>query len=112
LTYITAQDLSEDKVVAKILAVKANDAPLKEGQRRFSDVTAKIVFKGQNRLFGFKLDTPNYTICIQDFGEDEAKWVDREFYLYNEKEEFTEKIFPRVEPIAKKITARSAGKTA
>lgn len=112
LTYIKAEDLSDDKVIAKVLAVKINDGVLKEGQRRFSDVTVKVIFKGQSRLFGLKIDTPNYLICIQDFGEDESKWQDREFYLYNEKEEFSEKIFPRVEPIQKKITARSATKTA
>src|SRR5277367_2838250 len=81
LTYIKAEDLTDEKIVAKVLAVKTNDAPLKEGQRRFSDVTVKILFKGHPRLFGLKIDTPNYTIMIEDFGVDETKWVDREFFL-------------------------------
>lgn len=108
LTYIGSQDLSENKVIAKVLAVQINDKPLKEGQRRFSDVTVKISFNGQNRLFGLKIDTPNYIMLIQDFGADESKWVDREFYLYNEMEEFSEKVYPRVEPIARKVSARPA----
>lgn len=104
-TYVTEADLSQDKVVARILATKLNDAPLKDGQRRFSDLALQIAFKGQTRLFGVKFfdgsgaTTPNYQFLLDGFGEDNDQWVGREFYLYAEKEEFTGRIFPRVEPI-------------
>ena len=105
-TYISETDLSADKHIARILATKINDGPLKEGQRRFSDMALQVAFRGQTRLFGIKffdntgLMTPNYQILIEDFGEDNDKWIGREFYLFAEKEEFSGRIFPRVEPIA------------
>lgn len=107
-TYVNEGDLSTDKVVAKILATKLNDAPLKDGQQRFSDLTLQIAFKGQTRLFGVKFFdkggaiTPNYQFFLDGFGDDNNKWVGREFYLYAEREEFTGRVFPRVEPIEEK----------
>lgn len=101
-TYITEADLSHDKQIAKVLAVKENDTVVKEGQRKFSDVIVKVSFKGAIRLFGMRYDNPNWEILKKAFTADENAWPDREFYLFIETEEFTGRNFPRVEPIVKK----------
>jgi len=100
--YITEAELSTDKVVARILAVKENKETLREGQRRFSDVVVKIAFKGQTWLFGMKLDSPNLAILQQNLTLDENKWIGREFYLFIESEEFSGRNYPRVEVIPEK----------
>ena len=101
-TYITEQDLSKDKQLARVLAVKENDQKVSEGQRRFSDIIVKIAFKGETRLFGLKLNNPNLAILQEAFTQDENKWPDREFYLFLEEEEFSGRMFPRVEPVTAK----------
>jgi hypothetical protein len=105
-TYITEADLSHDKQIAKVLAVKENDTVVKEGQRKFSDVIVKVSFKGAVRLFGVKFDTPNWDILKEGFTADENAWPEREFYLFIETEEFTGRNFPRVETVAKKKTSK------
>lgn len=101
-TYVTERDLSSSKEIARVIAVKENTTEVKEGQRKYSDVIVKIAFKGETRLFGLKYETPNWEILKESFTQDENKWIDREFYLFNETEEFSGRVFPRVEAIEKK----------
>lgn len=97
--YVRETDLSTDKKRARILDVRVNDAKVKEGQRRYSDVIAKIALEGKTFLFGLKADNPNYELLVREFSEDENRWPDREFFLYLELDSFSGKYWTRVEPI-------------
>jgi len=97
--YVRNTDLSTDKKRARVLACRVNDAVVKEGQRKYSDVIVKIALNGKTLLYGLKADNPEYEKLVNAFGEDENRWPDREFYMYLEADDFTGKYWMRVEPI-------------
>lgn len=99
LPYVNESNLSLDKKRCRVLAVKLNDAPVREGQRRFSDVIVKFAMGGDMYLLGLKTDNPNYEILCKAFGEDDNRWLEREFFMYLEEDDFDKRRWVRVEPI-------------
>ena len=99
LPYVNESNLSLDKKRCRVLAVKLNDAPVKEGQRRFSDVIVKFAMGGDMFLLGLKTDNPNYEILCKAFGEDDNRWPEREFFMFLEEDDFDKRRWVRVEPI-------------
>ena len=99
LPYITEAQLSFDKKRCRVMAVKVNDTPIKEGQRRYSDVVVKFAMGGEMFLLGLKADNPNYELLVKAFGDDDNRWPDREFFMYVEEDEFDKRRWMRVEPV-------------
>jgi hypothetical protein len=96
--YINEQDLSStEKRIFRIIDVKENTEPLREGQKRFSDVVFKGAFRGETRLLGFKLNNPNLVIIQEELGLEENEYPGRELDLFLEMDEFTGRYWMRVE---------------
>src|SRR5271157_34267 len=96
--YINEQDLSAtEKRRFRIIDVKENTEPLREEQKRFSDVVFKGAFRGETRLLGFKLSNPNLVIIQEELGLEENTYPGRELDLFLEQDEFTGRYWMRVE---------------
>lgn len=96
--YLKETDLTLDKKEARIIQVRNNDEPVKDGQRRFSDIIVKIAVGGTIYLWGMKYNNPNFTILIEAFGQNENDWAEKKCYIFLEQEEFSGRNFIRCEP--------------
>jgi Zn-finger nucleic acid-binding protein len=111
LPYIKSENLSSDKAKAKILDVRVAE-PAAEGSRNFSDIRVKIACKGATWLYGLRLNNPELAKLQAAFSLDENNWPGKEFYLYNEIDEFDGKIWMRAEPIiSEKKSSKKRGGT-
>lgn len=110
IPYITETQLSLDKKRCRIIGVKVNDAPLKEGQKRYSDVIIKFAMGGETYLEGFKVNNPNYEKLTTAFGQDENRWLEREFFYYLEEDDFDHKLWKRVEAVTADNDGEPEGK--
>lgn len=108
LLYIKSENLTTDKVRAKILDIRVAE-PAAEGTRNFSDIRLKIVVKGATWLYGLKLNNPELAKLQAAFGLDENNYPGKEFFLYNEEDEFDHKIYMRVEPIMEAKSEKKKG---
>jgi hypothetical protein len=88
--YIKVEDLpSEEKVRAKILAVKTDNVG-------FNDAVIKIAMNGRSFFFGLKASNENYELLFKAFGSNENKWVGEEFFIGLQWNDFYEKNFIQV----------------
>jgi hypothetical protein len=88
--FITVENLSNDPVTAKILGVEAQTGG------GFNDVIVKISIKGRSYFLGLKASNPNYETLINALGQDEKKWIDIEFTIGLNWNEFYEKNFVHI----------------
>ena len=89
--------LSFDWKTARILSIKVNQ-PV-EGRQQFSDVVVKFALDGQQRLLGMKVDSRELTTLTQQFGSDENKWIDGEFQIRIEEDDFDGKKYVRIQTV-------------
>lgn len=71
-----------------------------------SPITLKIAIRGRVVLWGVRTTNQNLPILVEMFGRDENNWAEKEFMFSLEEDEFTGKIWPHVEPLEKKATAK------
>lgn len=62
----------------------------------FNDVLVKIAMDGHPFIWGLKAKNPNYVLLCKQFGEDSDGWIEKKILLGIEKEQFTEKKYPKV----------------
>jgi hypothetical protein len=99
IPYLKTENVNFDKRTANIIACRVEDDAFKPGQQA---VVAKIAFAGNTYLWTIRLDNPNLDILCDAFGDDEQKWVGKDFLLFLETDEFTNKNYTRVEiPVGK-----------
>ena len=109
LPYIKVENLTTDKAKARIIDVRIAE-PAPEGTRNFSDIRVKIACKGATWLHGLKLNNPELAKLQAAFTLDENEWPGKEYYLYNEEDEFDGKVYMRVEPIIKESAPKKSRK--
>lgn len=93
LPYLKAENLTFEKKPAKVLAVKINEA----GKNKFSDVVLKVMYSGALYLFGLKISNPNYAILLDCWGPNDKTWIDKEFLVFLEQDEFDNRNWVRIE---------------
>lgn len=87
--FIKVEDLTQDPVTAKILGVQTQNTG-------FNDVIVKIAIRGRSFFFGLKASNPNYETLVKALGNDENAWMNAEFTIGLEFNEFYEKNFVNV----------------
>lgn len=94
LPYLKQENITFDKRTASIIAARTEDDNFKPGQQA---VVVKMAFAGNTYLWTLRLDNPNLDILCDAFGDDEEKWVGKEFLLFLETDTFNNKNWMRVE---------------
>lgn len=105
---LTVQNLTFDKRKARVLATRNYDG--KWGMQ----VGLKIAYAGQTYIWYLNVPdavgrNPNFDFLINQFGQDENNWVDGEFYLYLENDEFSNQNRIRCAAVEKETPTRKRG---
>jgi hypothetical protein len=105
--YITLKDLNHNKKLTKVIDVRQNES---QAQNRFNDIILKVAFDGRTRLYGLKTSNPVFKTLFDAWGGNENDWVDHEFYLYTEQDDFTGREFARAEVANNEARTSKSGK--
>jgi len=89
IPYLKIENVNFDKRTANILSARME--PDSFNKSAPDVLSLKIAFAGATYLWNLRISNPNLDILADVFGDDEQKWVGKEFLLFLETDSHTNK---------------------
>jgi hypothetical protein len=87
LPYLKVENVNFDKRTASVLSARMEDDNFNRNAPQV--LSLKIAFAGATYLWNLRINNPNLDILADSFGDDETKWVGKEFLLFLETDTHT-----------------------
>lgn len=107
IPYLKVENVNFDHRLATVLSTRMEDDNFKPNGPQVLSV--KIAFAGNTYLWTLRSNNPNLDILADAFGDDETKWVGKEFNLFLETDQHTNNNMIRAEVVSTKTASSKRG---